>query len=67
MSRYNQKLVWIDVEIRAMTSAAVQVSNGSETAWLPLSQIEDYEDELQSGVHTRIEIPEWLATEKDLI
>ena len=50
-----------------MTHSAIQVYDGTRTAWVPRSQIVDYEDALDPGAQIKIELPEWLALEKGLI
>ena len=53
-------LVTIDAEVLLETQLAVMVENlDGEKVWLPKSQIEVNGDE--------IELPEWLATDKELI
>lgn len=59
--------IWIDVDIKAITPAAILVFNGKRDCWLPKSQIVDYEDEMQVGASIKIEITEWLAIAKELV
>lgn len=59
--------VWIDVLVMLERELAVLVQNGHREAWIPKSLILDEEDEIGTGVETRIELPAWLAEEKDLI
>jgi hypothetical protein len=59
--------IWLSVHIRSRSEKAIQVDNGHLKAWIPKAAIVDYEDDLEVGTHTKIEIPEWLALEKDLI
>jgi hypothetical protein len=53
------------VEIIRETEEAILVSDSEVEAWLPLSQIEIIEDR-GAGV-VLLELPIWLAREKDLI
>lgn len=59
--------VWIEVDVRAVTDRGIMVYNGKRTSWIPKSQIMDYEDDLEIGVGINIELPEWLAIEKELV
>lgn len=54
----------ISCEIRHTTASAVLVFDGAREVWLPLSQVEIARG--GDGCDTVI-LPEWLATEKDLI
>lgn len=58
-------LVEISCEKKAETEAALLINDGTEEVWIPKSQIEEIEDE-DKEVMT-IYIPEWLATENNLI
>jgi len=54
-------LVDIAGEIRGETDAAYRFFDGARTVWLPKSQVEwDADDKTMA-------MPEWLATEKELI
>ena len=55
--------IWVTV-IHATKNAVLVESNEIEV-WLPLSQIEDID--LDSTESQEIEIPEWLAEDKELI
>ena len=61
--------IWIAVTLKAETDKAWQVDAGlKKDKWIPKSQILDYsENEFKSGDSIEIEIPEWLAFEKELI
>jgi|Cruoilmetagenom7_1024161.scaffolds.fasta_scaffold37309_3 hypothetical protein len=61
--------VWIAVEIKHETEAAILVDHGmGEDTWVPKSQILDYsEDSYCIGDAIEIELPEWLANEKGMI
>lgn len=59
-------LVDIPVIVRHETDKAVLVDHGEEEPiWLPLSQIE-IEPNPDGKTHT-VTLPEWLATEKEMI
>ena len=55
------------VDIIAKTEKAVLVNSGIKESWIPLSQIDDYTDELTVGKSITIFISEWLAETKELI
>ena len=61
--------VWIPVTLEVETDMAWRVSDGQgKSIWIPKSQIQDYsESEYKSGDEIEIELPEWLALEKELI
>jgi hypothetical protein len=63
------KIVEIDVELIAVTDMAVFVDEGKEDpVWIPKSQTQNEDiDEMQIGDTFTLEIPEWLALEKELI
>ena len=63
------ELVWIAVIIKQETDLAILVDHGTEdNEWIPKSQVSDQsEDPYQVGDSLEIEIPEWLALEKDMI
>ncbi|MCP4761047.1 MAG: hypothetical protein GY870_04645 [archaeon] len=55
------------VEVIASTEKAVLVDNGTEDGvWIPLSQIEVLDGEIEKGEEIVIEMKEWLAIEKGL-
>ncbi len=57
------------VQVKAFTPKAILVDNGTEEgAWIPLSQIEIIEGEIDRGemVEIVIQMKEWLAIEKGL-
>ncbi|WP_024278596.1 hypothetical protein [Xanthobacter sp. 126] len=61
-------LLELNVDLMARTDRAVQVRdhNTGKTVWLPLSQIElTRADEGEEG--WVLDIPEWLAIEKELV
>lgn len=58
-------LVEIDVDQISGTRDAIFISNGSQEAWIPKSQITDLERD--NGKLISIIIPEWLAIEKELV
>jgi len=55
--------VEIMVTIKAKTSAAVLVFDGDRSIWLPLSQVDVVDD----GDKTYVQMPEWLAVDKELV
>ena len=64
----------VDVEgiVKAISSQAILLDqgDGDEPAWVPKSQILDYEPnvgDLEIGDKITITIPEWLAEAKELI
>ena len=53
------------VEIIHITEKALLVYNGSENRkWLPLSEVEVIDGDIEKGETVVIQIPEWLAVEK---
>ena len=58
---------YVEVEVRQKTDKAVLVHDGNNQAWIPLSQIEDSNGELEVGNKLELLLPEWLATEKGLV
>lgn len=61
--------VEIEVTFIKCTSAAVLIEYDESEIWLPRSQLEFHGnfDHCQRGELVEIELPEWLAYEKDLI
>ena len=57
--------VRFDVSLIRESEKALLVSIGGEEVWIPKSQIEDT-DVKEPGDEGFIEIPEWLAQEKEL-
>jgi hypothetical protein len=62
-----KETVEVAVEILEERDDSWLVSDGVEEVFIPKSQIEDSKDELEEGIHTTIEIPEWLAKDRGLI
>lgn len=60
-------LVELSVDLLARTERAVQVRdhNTGKTAWLPLSQVEITKSD--TGKCWVVDVPEWLAIEKELV
>jgi len=62
---------WVDVEIlrESPTGLAwlVRSSVDDSEQWIPKRAIADSEDDLEPGVHTKIELPTVLAEEKGLV
>ena len=54
-----------EIKVRPESGLAILFSDGDKEVWLPISQIED-EQENEDGTVTLL-IPEWLAEEKGLI
>lgn len=65
MSKYNtrERIVDIEVEVRAKTDRGVKVFDGTREVWLPLSQVEIHKEKDK----TIASMPEWLAIEKELV
>lgn len=62
--------VEVEGKVLKISDNAILFDNGDVQAWIPKSQIEDYDEEEMEeneGEMIEISIPEWLATEKDLI
>lgn len=58
--------VEIDCEIFASTEKAIMIENlKGEDVWLPLSQIEVLKEDCRQNAV--IEVPEWLAIDKELV
>ena len=55
-------------EIKRETELAIRFFDGTKTVWLPKSQIE-YDEPNPVSRHgmTTVEMPEWLAIEKELV
>lgn len=61
MTSGSSDIVDISGEIRGETSAAYRFYDGTQTVWLPKSQVEWDADRKQMAM------PEWLAMDKGLI
>ena len=61
MSRRDSAMIDIAGEIRAETAKAFQFFDGDTVVWLPKSQCRWNPDDRTMAV------PEWLATEKELV
>ncbi len=64
------RLIDLALELRHETPAAYLVHDGDRQVWLPKSMVE--KEEICSSAHPRqtmftFTMPEWLATEKELI
>ncbi len=59
------KEVEIDCEVVGETDKAYKINDGKVTCWIAKSQISDYTE--RNGNIVSIFIPEWLATEKELV
>jgi len=68
-----KNIIEISVEVHWRTEAAIRVSddgNEDNAQWVPISQIENWDEfseNLKKGNVITIEIPEWLAHEKEFI
>ena len=62
----SNKLIEVAVTILHETVMAFLVDDGINQVWLPKSQIKDHED-ISIGETLEIEIPEWLAIDKEII
>ena len=64
----DEKMEMVEVGgiVKATTDLAILLNNDEHDNWIPLSQIEDVSD-YEVGEDIVINIPEWLAFEKDLI
>jgi len=61
---------WIEISctVEIITDKAIRVNDGSDSVWIPRSQIEDPDpSEMEVGSEVTILIPEWLAESKGLI
>lgn len=69
MHANDARVVEVAVEIVADTDLALLVSDGDRQAWLPKSQLIDYEDSglIYEGKAVTLTMPEWLAKDKGLI
>ncbi len=63
----NHSIIDIPVIVRHKTPKAILLENlKGENVWIPLSQIElEYESE--NDIRATMQIPEWLAIEKELV
>ena len=62
--------VEIEVEVRAVTQAAIKIYDGAREVWIPKSQVIDWcdgPDDAPGVGTTSIFISEFLATEKGLV
>lgn len=64
---HKSDLLELNVDVLAQTERAVQVRdhNTGKTVWLPISQVEITRSEATDG--WVVDIPEWLAVEKELV
>ena len=53
-------LVEIACYVKIRRSRAIMINDGDKDVWLPLSLVEEYNDNM-------VVMPEWLAREKELI
>jgi hypothetical protein len=61
----------VTIDVVWITDAAVRVSDGDRTVWLPMSEIvnmRDVEESLIVGaMGVELELPVWLLREKELV
>lgn len=68
-----KELVELDVQFQYATAMAIQVSDGEDfnprITWVPKKFLESWDeaDEPSAGDAIVIEIPQWLAEEKELV
>jgi len=71
MTHPETNTVEITVEILIQTPDAVFVSDGNREEWIPKSLITNPEwndwEEIEAGNTIAIQIPEWVAVEKELV
>lgn len=60
-------MIQLELRIIALTPAAYLVNDGDVEAWIPISQIEVEEGDIEIGSNYWIDVPEWLALEKGFI
>ena len=63
----SSEIIEVSGEILAKSAAAILINDGDRDAWLPISQIQNYDESWKKGETVDLEIPEWLATEKELV
>ena len=63
----SSEIIEVSGEILAKSAAAILINDGDRDAWLPISQIQNYDESWKKGETVDFEIPEWLATEKELV
>ncbi|MCK5607552.1 hypothetical protein KAR91_37055 [Candidatus Pacearchaeota archaeon] len=54
-------------EIVRITGQAILINDGDRDVWLPISQIENFDESWKVKDTVDLEIPEWLAIEKELV
>lgn len=59
--------VEIDITILAETPDALLVDDSDVEVWIPKSQISNYDSDWAINDMVKIEIPEWLATDRGLV
>lgn len=63
----SNEIVEVTGKVLAKTPGAILINDGDRDAWLPISQIQNYDESWKMGETVDLEIPEWLATEKELV
>ena len=59
--------VWVPGKILASTDLSIRFESAYATDWVPLSMIIDSDKDLEKGVELEIELPQWLAEEKEFV
>jgi len=62
----DKNYVELDLQQEAESDKALMLSDGTNSQWIPKSQLEDDPEYLDNGL-VRIVIPEWLAETKGFI
>lgn len=66
----NTETTWVPVTIKAVTDNAILCESAFAQDWVPRSQIIDYSfpsEDFIKGEEGEIEIPVWLAEEKEFV
>lgn len=54
------------VQLLRETDAAIHVDHGAGKCWLPKSQIDYITGDADEGDYITVEVPQWLAEEKEM-
>lgn len=65
MTKHNHDIITISAVLKHQTEKAVLIHDGMKDVWLPKSKIEV--SETGKGGVVEVDLPEWLAYEKELI
>jgi hypothetical protein len=64
----SSKIIELKIQIEHFTNKAILVKNLNDNkVWIPKSQIELDDEELSIGQIQEIQIPEWIAVDKELV